>query len=66
MEIVKKIALTLIIIGAINWALVGLFELDLVATIFGGVDNIIAKIIYAIIGLCGLLCIPILFHHFDD
>ncbi len=66
MEILKKVALALIIIGAINWALVGLFNLDLVATIFGGVDNIIAKIIYVIIGICGLICIPILFHNFED
>lgn len=66
MEILKKIALVLIIIGAINWALVGLFNLDLVATIFGGVDNIMAKIIYIIIGVCGLICIPILFNHLED
>lgn len=61
MEIIKKIALVLIIIGALNWALVGLFDMDLVATIFGSADNIIAKIVYIIIGICGLLCIPILF-----
>ncbi len=65
MEILKKVALTLIIIGALNWALVGLFELDLVATIFGGVDNIIAKIVYIIIGISGLICIPILFQDLD-
>ena len=52
MEILKKIALVLIIIGALNWALVGLFNLDLVATIFGGLDNIIAKIVYVLIGIC--------------
>lgn len=40
MEIIKKIALILVIIGAINWLMVGLFELDLVATIFGGSTNI--------------------------
>lgn len=66
MEILKKVALVLIIIGALNWALVGLFDLDLVATIFGGVDNIIAKIIYVIIGICGLISITLLFHDFED
>jgi len=44
MEIIKKIALILVIIGALNWLLVGLFEMDLVATIFGASTNIIAKI----------------------
>ena len=66
MEILKKIALVLIIIGALNWALVRLFNLDLVATIFGGVDNIIAKIVYVLIGICGLISITLLFHHFED
>ena len=66
MEILKKIALVLIIIGALNWALVGLFNLDLVATIFGGVANIIAKIVYVLIGICGLISITLLFHHFED
>ncbi len=61
MEIIKKIALVLIIIGALNWALVGLFDLDLVATIFGSSDNMLARIVYIIIGICGLICIPILF-----
>ena len=40
MEILKKICLVLIIIGAINWAFVGLFSIDLVASLFGGTDNI--------------------------
>ena len=51
MEILKKICLILIIIGAINWAFVGLFELDLVASIFGGSDNMIARIIYIVVGI---------------
>lgn len=65
MEIIKKIALILVIIGALNWLLVGLFEMDLVATIFGASTNIIAKIVYAIIGVCGLISIAYLIddHH---
>ncbi len=47
------IALILLIIGGLNWLLVGLFEFDLVAAIFGGVP-IIAKIIYVIVGLCAI------------
>ncbi|HIS38118.1 MAG TPA: DUF378 domain-containing protein [Candidatus Aphodocola excrementigallinarum] len=61
MEILKKICLVLIIIGAINWAFVGLFELDLVASIFGGSDAMLAKIIYIIIGIAGLIDISMLF-----
>ena len=55
------VGLVLIIIGAINWAFVGLFNIDLVASLFGGTDNIIAKIIYIIIGIAGLIDISYLF-----
>lgn len=61
MDTLKKICLVLIIIGALNWAFVGLFDIDLVATVFGGTDNIIAKIIYIIIGIAGLIDISMLF-----
>ena len=63
METLKKICLVLIIIGAINWAFVGLFNIDLVASLFGGTDNIIAKVIYIIIGIAGLIDISYLFEH---
>ncbi len=62
MDTIKKIALVLVIIGAINWLLVGLFEFDLVATIFGSSTNIIAKIIYILIGVSGLISITALFN----
>lgn len=48
--------LTLIIIGAINWGLVGLFGVDLVAVICGSM-SILSRIIYAVIGICGLYAI---------
>lgn len=56
-----KTALTLVIIGAINWLLVGLFQYDLVASIFGGVSSIVSRIIYVVVGLAGLYCISMLF-----
>ncbi len=65
MEILKKIALVLVIIGALNWLLVGAFEMDLVATIFGDATNIIARIVYIIIGVCGLISIAYLIDHHD-
>lgn len=51
--IVGKIAYILIVIGAINWGLVGLLNLDLVATIFGSIP-LLAKIIYILVGVSGL------------
>ncbi|HHX94243.1 MAG TPA: DUF378 domain-containing protein [Clostridia bacterium] len=49
-----RVALTLIILGALNWLLVGLANMDVVATIFGGTTSVISRIIYIIIGLAGL------------
>ena len=50
--------LTIAIIGAINWGLVGFFKLDLVNMIFGDI-SIISRVIYAIIGLCGLYLVSL-------
>ena len=60
MKIVDKIALELIIIGALNWGLIALFNFDLVATIFGDM-TIISRIIYGLVGLSGLWGIKLLF-----
>lgn len=60
MKIIDKIALALIIIGAINWGLIGLFNFNLVATIFGDM-SIISRIIYGLVGLSGLWGIKLLF-----
>ncbi len=48
------IALTLIIIGAINWGLIGFFQFDLVAALFGGMSSGISRVVYALVGLSGL------------
>lgn len=57
----NKTSLVIVIIGAINWLLVGLFKFDLVAWIFGGQTAILSRIIYIIVGLAGLWCISLLF-----
>ncbi len=57
----NKLALVLVIIGAINWGLVGLFRFDLVGFIFGGTDALISRIIFTVVGLAGLWAITILF-----
>ncbi len=56
-----KIALTLLIIGGINWGSVGIFNFDIVAWIFGGQTAIVSRIIYTVVGLCALWCISLLF-----
>lgn len=55
------IALLISIIGSINWGLIGLFQFDLVAWIFGGQDAIVSRIIYAVVGLAGLWYVTMLF-----
>ena len=60
-----KIALVLVIIGAINWGLIGVFQFDLVSYIFGGQGALISRIIYTIVGAAGLWCISLLFRDQD-
>lgn len=56
-----RISLILVIVGALNWGSVGLFQLDLVAWICGGADSILARIIYTVVALAGIWCISLLF-----
>lgn len=57
----NKFALVLTIIGGINWGLIGLFQFDLVAWIFGGSTAIGSRIVYGLVGLAALWCIGLLF-----
>lgn len=66
MRTLERIALALIIIGAINWGLIGAFNFDLVAAIFGGRDAILTNIIYVIVGISGLICLSLLFRQWDE
>lgn len=54
-------ALTVVIIGAINWLLVGIFGFDLVAFVFGGQGALLSRIVYTLVGICGLWSIGMLF-----
>lgn len=65
METLQKIALVFTIIGAINWGLVGLLDIDLIATIFGNM-SMLSRIIYIIVGICGIINIGILFNHIEN
>jgi uncharacterized membrane protein YuzA (DUF378 family) len=51
------ICLTLVIIGAINWGLIGFFQYDLLATLFGGMSASISRVIYILVGVAGLYCL---------
>ena len=59
--VLDKIALLLVIIGAVNWGLIGIFQFDLVASIFGGQAAVVSRIIYTLVGAAGLWCISLLF-----
>ncbi|MEW9108695.1 DUF378 domain-containing protein [Cytobacillus gottheilii] len=61
MSVLQKVALVLVIIGAVNWGLVGFFQFDLVATIFGGQEAIASRIVYGLVGIAGLVSIGLLF-----
>ena len=56
-----KIALILVIIGALNWGSIGFFGLDLVGVLFGGQGSVLARIIFAVVGIAGLWSIGLLF-----
>lgn len=59
MRIIDKIALALIVIGAINWGLIGLFRFNLVELLFGDM-TILARIVYSLVGISGLWGIKLL------
>ena len=56
-----KICLVLLIIGGLNWGLVGLFSFNLVGWLFGGVASVLSRIIFVIVGVAAICAIPSLF-----
>ncbi|MBP3371332.1 MAG: DUF378 domain-containing protein [Clostridia bacterium] len=72
MSILTIIALVLVIIGALNWGLVGLFRFDLVSAIFGGAGTSLiaastaSRIVFVLVAIAGLWCIPLLFRRDND
>jgi uncharacterized membrane protein YuzA (DUF378 family) len=61
MSAVDKIALTLLVIGGLNWGLVGIFSFDLVAWLFGGTGAILSRVVYILVALSAIWCISLLF-----
>ena len=58
MKMLDNISLTLVIVGALNWLLIGVFRFDLVAFIFGNM-TLLSRIVYILVGLCGLYLITL-------
>ena len=65
METLQKICLVLTIIGAINWGLIGILDLNVVSLLFGE-KTVISNIIYTLVGIAGLINIGILFNHIES
>ena len=63
MATLQKIALVVTIVGALNWGLIGFFDFNLVEALF---IKVLDKIIYALVGICGLINIGILFMNFEE
>ena len=64
MNTLYKVCLILIIIGAINWGMVGLFDINLVTLLFGA-KSVLTNIVYALVGISGLICTGLVMTPFD-
>ncbi|HPQ81226.1 MAG TPA: DUF378 domain-containing protein [bacterium] len=62
MHALKIVALVLVIVGGLNWGLVGFFKFDLVAAIFGGQEAMLSRIVYALVGLSAVSIIIMIKH----
>lgn len=65
MNVLQRVALIIVIIGALNWGLIGIFNFNLVSFLFDGVSPVISRIIYTIVGLAGIVTISTLFLDHD-
>ena len=66
MRALNIITLILVIVGGLNWGLVGLFQFDLVATLFGGEDAALSRIVYILVGASALWQLVPLFRSFSE
>jgi len=65
MTVIDRIALILVVVGALNWGAIGLFSFDTVAWICGGAGTLLARIIYTVVALAGIWCISLIFRSED-
>lgn len=64
MQTLQKVCLVLTVIGALNWGMIGLFDFNLVSTLFGA-ENVVTRIIYSLVGIAGIINIALLFDDFE-
>lgn len=64
--VIDRIALILVIIGALNWGSIGLFSFDYVAWLCGGQAAVVSRIVYTLVALAGIWCISLLFRPRED
>ena len=64
MNTIYKVALAMVIIGAINWGMVGIFNVNVVSLLFG-VDTFLTNFVYALVGICGLISTGVLLKPLD-
>ena len=62
-DMLDKIFLFLLIVGGINWGLVGIFQFDLVAFIFGGSSSVLSRIIYVLVAISAIWCVSLFFRN---
>ena len=65
METVHKVCLVFTIVGALNWGLVGFFDFNLVSALFQE-NSAITRIVYSLVGICGLINVGLLFNHITE
>ncbi|EGQ21268.1 DUF378 domain-containing protein [Mammaliicoccus sciuri] len=66
METLKKLALAITIIGALNWGVVGIFRFDVIAQLTEGAYQPLARFLYVVIGLSGLMTLGVLFNYWQQ
>lgn len=66
LHMLDKIALFLVIIGALNWGSIGIFSFDVIAFLFGGQAAVISRVLYTLVGLAGIWAISLLFKEHDE
>lgn len=65
MNVLQKIALVIVIIGALNWLLIGVFDFNLVSFVFDNMSTVVSRIIYVLVGIAGIVAISALFTYHD-
>ena len=58
-----RIALFLLIVGGVNWGLIGVFQFDLVAWLFGGQGSVLSRLVYTLVAISAIWCVSLFFKH---